>query len=189
MIAPVHSFDQLRYLGVTDLVRIPASAFPKDADGILSRECPECESRFKVWVADETDDTGPDALDEGLSDDEVLVKAEELRRYCPLCHQLVAGNKWWTPEQIEFAKEAISAAVQTKFHEMLKETADKSGGLLEFQGSGPPAMPSPPVEHDEVIVVVPPCHDADPLKVPKDWSNEVACHQCGVRYPVDLIRQ
>jgi hypothetical protein len=174
---------------MSDLVRIPNSAFPKDSDGFLSRECPECEGRFKVSVSDEPENDGVPARDEGLSDDEILTRDEEMQRYCPLCHQAVRGNRWWTPEQIEFAEEAISAAVQIKFQEMLKETANKAGGLLEFRSGGTPAMPSPPEESEGMILVAPPCHEEDPLKIPATWSDEVACHQCGVRYPVDVIRR
>lgn len=38
-----------------------------------------------------------------------------------------------------------------------------------------------------MLMVVPPCHEDDRLKVPNDWTAEVACHRCGVRYPIDLI--
>jgi hypothetical protein len=165
---------------VSDLARIPASAFPRDSDGFMSRECPECEGRFKVEVDDEAG--GSD-----LSDEEALAAAEAMQRYCPLCHAVVDGNKWWTPEQIEYAASAVSAVVQSKFQDMLEDTARQSRGILEFRRGAVPAVPAPPEETDGMLMVVPPCHEDDRLKVPDDWTAEVACHRCGVRYPIDLI--
>ena len=150
-----------------------------DSDGFLSRECPECEGRFKVKVAA--------AEEQQLPGEEAAAEADAMLLYCPLCHQLVEGNKWWTPEQLEFAKEIIGAAVSSEFQRMLSETASRSGGLLEFKGSPAPAMPSPPEEADGMVVVTPPCHEGDPLKIPGDWTRDVACHICGVRYPVDVV--
>ena len=167
---------------MSDIVSIPASAFPRDTDGFLSRECPACEGRFKVKVDDQAEDR-PD-----VSKEEMLAEADAMRRYCPLCHQLVEGNQWWTPEQLEFATDAIGAAVQLEFQRVLRETAQNSNGVLEFQGGPPPAIPSPPEESDDMALVTLPCHEEDPLKVPEGWTQEVACHVCGFRYPVDVVR-
>lgn len=169
---------------MSDLVRIPAAAFPRDLDGFLSRECPSCEGRFKLEVA--ADDAGAEASD--LSDEEAVAEAESMQRYCPLCHEPVEGNRWWTVEQIEYAREAISASVQSQFQDMLEDTTRQSSGVLTFRRGDVAAVPSPPTEDETMVMVIPPCHEDDRLKVPDDWTGEVACHRCGVRYPGALIR-
>jgi len=166
---------------VADIVSIPVSAFPRDGDGFLTRECPECEGRFKVKV-DPVDDH------QELTKEEKRAEADAMLRYCPLCHQLVEGSKWWTSEQLEFAKEIVGVAVKSEFQRMLRQTASRSGGLLEFKAGAVPAMPSPPEEADGTVIVTLPCHEDDPLKIPGGWTQEVACHVCGVRYPVDVVR-
>jgi hypothetical protein len=148
----------------------------------MSRECPECEGRFKVEVDDEADDDGSHP-----SDEEALATAEGMQRWCPLCHALVEGNKWWTSEQIEYAASAISAALQSKVQDMFEDTARQSRLVLEFRRGAVPAIPAPPEETDGMLMVIPPCHEDDRLKVPDDWTADVACHRCGVRYPIDLI--
>jgi hypothetical protein len=169
---------------MSDVVRIPASVFPTDLHGFLSRECPSCDGRFKV----EVDPHGAGAEDSDVSDEEAVDEAESMQRYCPLCHELVEGNQWWTVEQIDYAKDAISAAVVTNFQDMLEDTARQSDGGLTFRRGDIARVPLPPAEIETMIIVVPPCHEDDRLKVPDEWTGDVACHRCGIRYPVDLIR-
>lgn len=174
----MRSYNEL----VSDLVRIPASVFPRDSDGFLSRQCPACGERFKLKVKLDDESIGHE-----LTDEETLSEAAEMRRYCPLCLQLVEGNNWWTPEQIHYAKEAIGFVVAVKFQEMLRRTADQSGGFLQYSGGDRPIEPNPPEEQEGMMIVAPPCHENAVAKVPEGWSNEVACYECGVRYPVDLL--
>ena len=68
-----------------DLVRIPASVFPRDSDGFLSGECPVCERTFKVRFDEEAESAGQELSDEEASDD-----ADRMRRFCPLCHELAS---------------------------------------------------------------------------------------------------
>lgn len=166
-----------------ELVRVPASVFPRDSDGFLSRECPICERTFKVRFDGETESAGAE-----LSDEEASVEAEQMRCFCPLCHELVDGNRWWTPAQLEYARALVFSAIHQHFHQVLADTARTSGGLLEFRAGASPTQPLPPSESEDMIIAVPPCHADDPVKVPPDLVGEVACHRCGVRYPIDLIR-
>lgn len=175
-----HPFGYHRQM--PDLVRIPASVFPRDSDGFLSRECPVCERIFKVRF-----DGGAESAGAELSDEEATIEAEQMRRFCPLCHELVQGSRWWTPAQLEYAKALVFSAVHEQFQQMLADTTRSSGGVIELRAGSSPSEPQPPEESEDMIIVVPPCHEDDPVKVPVDFVGEVACHRCGVRYPVDLI--
>jgi hypothetical protein len=166
-----------------DLVRIPASVFPRDSDGFLSRECPVCERTFKVKFDENAESAGQE-----LSDEEASVEAGQMRRFCPLCHEFVEGSKWWTPAQLEYTEALVFGAVHEQFQQMLADTARSSGGVLEFRASRPPSEPMPSEESEDMIIVVPPCHEDDSVKVPGDFVGEVACHRCGVRYLIDVIR-
>jgi len=63
------------------------------------------------------------------------------------------------------------------------------GGLIsiEVKRTEPAAVPQPS-EPTDMIRLDFPCHPAEPVKVPDDWTGEVACMVCGVRYPIGLVR-
>jgi len=150
-------------------------------EGFLRRECPHCERQFKVRVQ---------------QPDDVLEEHEltelELTNFCPLCHEPAPANTWWTKEQIEYQNQVTTAAVSDELHGMLTRTF---AGLNQPRGpfrveiernevEEPKSLDEP---HD-MIRVDPPCHQETPLKIPVTWGRDVACFECGIRYPVDVIR-
>lgn len=62
-----------------------AVSIPNDADGYLVRECPKCESYFKVTLG-----TG--------------ITTGEPQCRCPYCGEVGSPDAFWTPGQIEYAR-------------------------------------------------------------------------------------
>ena len=73
----------LRQLG--DQFSIP---IPRDENGYLGRECPECERYFKI-----TPGTG--------------LSGENLPCHCPYCGHTASQDKFFTKDQIEYAKSVV----------------------------------------------------------------------------------
>lgn len=150
-------------------------------DGFLRRECPHCERQFKVGVQPQGD-----ALMSQESEE------EDITHFCPLCHQPAPASAWGTKEQLDHARQLAMSEFTDQIHGMLDRMfsgLNQPGGLVRVE-----------VEHSEVeepksldephdmVRVNPPCHEETPLKIPENWMGDVACFECGVRYPVDLIR-
>ena len=76
--------------------------FEPDEEGFFGRECPECESYFKI------------VLGTGL-------KGEGLPCHCPYCGHVDSMDQFWTQDQIEFAKSyALQQAGQLVYDELKK---------------------------------------------------------------------
>ncbi|HEV7678625.1 MAG TPA: hypothetical protein VGQ42_08655 [Candidatus Dormibacteraeota bacterium] len=161
---------------MSDLVRIPLSVLPHD-EGFLRRRCPRCDGEFKVEDGDRDDD----ATD---------VDSEESGReyFCPLCHSSAEGF-WLTPAQEEYIQEAVQAATAHMLEQALQDGLGRGqgGGLVTFDLQ-PSEIdePIPPDEPHDMMLIGVPCHPVR-LKVPEDWTGDVACHICGVRYPLDVV--
>lgn len=157
---------------------IPIS-LPLDKDGFLRRECPSCLRQFKWWHSP-ADDQGKEPVQppEGY--------------YCPYCHEHTEPGSWWTEEQLEYAKAMMMAeALQPELRRFKRnvESANDLGSLVHLSVSLPPmARPEPLTEPDDMVRVDLPCHLEEPLKVADDWTGEVACLVCGIRYPVELVK-
>jgi hypothetical protein len=137
---------------------------PLDSDGFLRRECPACEQQFK-WRA-----SGPD--------DEV----EHVDQYfCPLCGRPAGPDAWWTHEQLENAKAAIVPealqAVQDALGQAFKGNRSVSFKPATDLGAAP--VPKPLHEPDDMVIVEPPCHVSEPVKVPDDAPSPYYCLVCG----------
>jgi len=90
--------DHLRRLGKG--VSVP---IPRDADGFLGRECPEkaCEGYFKVKPG-----TG--------------LTGRDLSCHCPYCGHRDSSDKFFTQEQIEYAKSIVLGEVTNALRADLK---------------------------------------------------------------------
>src|SRR4051812_35085010 len=77
--------SHLRRLG--NQISVP---MPRDADGLLGRECPapKCESYYKIQPG-----TG--------------LTGEHLPCHCPYCGHTAAPNQFFTDAQIEYAKSVV----------------------------------------------------------------------------------
>lgn len=147
-------------------------SLPLDS-GFLRRECPTCRRAFKWWshdAAGEPADAEPASF-----------------YFCPYCGTQADLDSWWTDEQLAFAEASIAGPAARWVGDELENLAqDVSGGLLSVSVSrGPePAPPDPLIEPTDMVIVEPPCHPNEPLKVAEDWASALHCLVCGSRFSV-----
>lgn len=157
-----------------------AISLPLDKDGFLRRECPSCLRQFK-WSPT------PPAREHG---DEAARPPEFY--FCPYCYEKAGPASWWTKEQLEYAKAMTMAeTVQPELRRFKRDVEFTSapGSLVHVSVSLPPmSRPEPLTEPDDMVRLDVPCHPEEPLKVANDWTEEVACLVCGIRYPVELVK-
>ena len=170
---------------------------PLDSDGFLRRECPSCERQFK-WRPTQSEET--DLSEVGDGDSDTLNESQGANAapefyYCPYCYDPGALNAWWTQEQLAYGRELAAAEV---LGPELRDLADsmmrlnRSGGLVGVHVDvNMPILsrPEPLTEPDDMVRVDFPCHLDEPLKIDEAWDEEVACLLCGIRYPVDVVRE
>lgn len=106
-------------------------SFETDAEDFISRSCPECEVRFKAKVTD----------------------GETEISFCPFCKH--EGNRWETPEQLEYGKAfAAKQVVQPHFDKLdraLKGLGRAGGGGLSVKVTGKmPDLKVPPKPTERV---------------------------------------
>lgn len=148
-----------------DDISIPVTV-PLDSDGFLRRECPTCERQFKWFVHSEAD---PDA--------------ELVDQYCcPLCGIPAGLDSWWTPEQLDYAQRAagpdIDRLVQDEVNRAFKGVKGLSFKPNRNFTFGIDA-PDPLIEPDDMVIVEPPCHPNEPIKVPEEATERLHCLICG----------
>lgn len=140
---------------------------PLDSDGFMRRECPNCEQQFK-WRLSQTDDP-----------------VEHVDQYyCPLCGQAAGVDSWWTREQVEHAQAVIRPEAMRQVQDMLSD-AFRGNKNIRFKPSGHLAdMPTPSAlyEPDDMVILEPPCHTAEPVKVPEGAEAPFYCLICGEPY-------
>ena len=149
-------------------ISIPVS-LPVDQDGFLRRECPTCEQQFK-WYAH----------GEGDSDAEI---ADQY--FCPLCGAPSGVDTWWTPAQLEFAQSSAGPALEQHVQGLIADAFEGIRGMdfkpdRNFSLDIPP--PEPLTEHDDMVIVEPPCHPNEPVKVPETATDRVHCLLCGAAF-------
>lgn len=136
-------------------------SLPLDVDGFLRRECPTCEQQFK-WF---------DGRTEGVPDDYVYPDVH----WCPLCGKSAVLDQWWTPAQLEYARDAAAGP-------MLDELVSELGPAFTVEGHSD--VPDPLVEPDDMVIIAGPCHPWEPVKVPDEASAPFFCLVCGEAYAV-----
>jgi len=145
-------------------------SLPLDFDGFLRRECPNCERQFK-WHHGKTNEA-PDGY------------VYPPVRWCPLCGQSAALDKWCTPAQAEYASDFAMGAAIDQLGEELKDAVHGSKFLKIELSNDRFEVPDPLVEPDDMEMIAPPCHTWEPVKVPEDSSAPYYCLLCGEAYAV-----
>lgn len=150
---------------VTEDFSIPVS-IPLDEDGFLRRECSTCEQEFKWFNHDQGD---PDA--------------EQVDQYfCPRCGELSGPGSWWTSAQLEYAQAAAQPEIDQYIQDSLTDAFNGVKGMTfkanQNWGSDS-ANPDPLIEPNDMVIVEPPCHPNEPLKVPDGATDRVHCMVCG----------
>ena len=142
-------------------------SLPLDSDGFLRRECPHCETEFK-WFDGRADDCPDDFVDESLVT-------------CPLCGRAATPDAWWTKDQLDLAQQSASAAFMLELRDGL--SGMPKNDLIRFEMSGDePDPPDPLTEPDDMVIVEPPCHYWERVKVPEEAVGPFYCTVCGGAY-------
>jgi len=148
-------------------------SLPVDEDGFLRRECPSCERQFKSYFG-ETADRPEDFL-------------EPENYFCPYCGEPSGHDTWWTKQQLEYMQ---SAAVGPMLEEVTDELGRAFGNIrndfikFDVKPPDPPEPPMPLIEPNDMLMVAPPCHRFEPIKVLEDWTEPLNCFMCGDSFTV-----
>lgn len=129
----------------------------------MRRECPKCEREFK-WHYGPTDERPSDFNDPPVY-------------YCPLCGRESDPDEFFTQEQAEFA----TGYVMLPAMEELEAEMKGAGFNFKIDSIDPP---DPITEPDDMLIVAPPCHAWEPVKVPDESTAPYYCLLCGEAYAV-----
>ena len=146
---------------------------PLDSDGFLRRECPHCLGEFK-WHHGPVDDQS-----------EEQEQAEIPSVYhCPLCSATANLDSWWTQEQLRFAEESAAGPAMNEIQNALARALHNNKHITFEPGRGD--GPLPPValhEPDDMTILAPPCHPAEPIKIPESrLGTAIYCLSCGTAF-------
>ncbi|GAA2816808.1 hypothetical protein GCM10010441_46680 [Kitasatospora paracochleata] len=136
-----------------------------DPSGFLRRECPSCGDEFK-WFYGETADRPEDFL-------------EPENYFCPYCGTPSGKDSWWTPAQLDFIHSAASGPIVDQLEQEI------SGFGLKFSRDATPDLSAPPNDPDDMMMVEPPCHPFEPLKIHEEWTSPIHCLMCGSTFTVN----
>lgn len=94
------------------------------------------------------------------------------------------GDSWWTPAQLERAKNVVTQEFVKpeleKFARNIRDSSRRSGGLIKMDvKTDLPPEADPLVEVDDMRRVDFTCHPGEPVKVLDEWTAEVHCLICG----------
>jgi len=129
---------------------------PVDEEGMLGRECLECEEYFKIKLG-----TGLDTT----------------YCHCPYCDYEGEGDTFWTPEQIEYAQsialnQVINKHITPAFDKLRKSFRDLErrtrGGMIEFKFRSSNDNLNLPVKYNSE----------------KELETTVTCNNCGLVFSV-----
>jgi hypothetical protein len=139
---------------------------PLDDDGFMRRECPHCLREFK-WHHGPTE-----ARPEGMADPPVY--------HCPRCGDPARPDEWWTQEQLAFTEQLVTGHALREATEMLENSVrDSKSVTFKPPRDDAPEPPEALHEPNDMIIVGPPCHPWEPIKVPEDATTRAFCLICG----------
>ena len=149
-------------------IEIPVT-IPLDNDGFLRRECPTCEEEFK-WYEHEEGDADAETVDQ---------------YFCPLCGVASGFDTWWTPVQLEYMEGIAGPTLDQAVHDMMTD-AFKGNEWISIKPDRNFSLdiPTPEtlVEPDDMLIVEPPCHPNEPVKVPESATASLHCLICGSQF-------
>lgn len=147
-----------------DDIRIPVQLL-LDNDGFLRRECPNCEREFKWFHHLEGDPDG-----------------EHVDQYhCPRCGGAAGPDTWWTPDQLAYMRSAAAPEIERAISDAFRgvkglKVSPNRNFQLDIDNPGQLTEP------DDMVIVEPPCHPNEPLKVPEEATSRVYCLVCGAPF-------
>ena len=140
--------------------------FPLDSDHFMRRECPSCATEFK-WHHGPTEARPADASDPP-------------QFACPLCGARAKHDAWFTQDQLRYQQQMVDFYAPDAVNAELKKMFGKN---YKPGRSNAPA-PTPLFEPDDMIIIEPPCHPCEPVKVREERadSGPLFCLVCGESY-------
>lgn len=141
-------------------------SLPLDNDGFLRRECPTCERQFK-WFSHSDGDQDAEHTDQ---------------YFCPLCGAPADTSQWWTPDQLTHAEATAGPEIERVLQDAFKDAFSGLKGIRFEPGDSGFDAPTIGVlvEPDDMVIVEPPCHPNEPIKVPNEAADHlVHCLICG----------
>lgn len=144
--------------------------FPLDADGFIRRECPACTEQFK-WHYGPTESRPPEAVDPPMYT-------------CPLCGRPAGPDQWWTQEQIQYQQEVKNFYAGDIVNDAMQQAFRGSKSIKYTPGKNTAPAPTALHEPNDMIIVQPPCHPWEPVKLPQERadSGPLHCLVCGETY-------
>lgn len=148
---------------MSDEIRV---AVPLDSDGFLRRECPNCQREFKWFYHSEGDPNAEPAT----------------QYFCPLCGVAAGPGSWSTPAQLDLVHDCAGPAIGQVLNDALADAFKGIKGVTfkpNSSSSLDTGTPRPLIEPDDMVIVEPPCHPNEPLKVPEEATGSIYCLICG----------
>jgi len=128
---------------------------PRDDEGYVRRQCPQCEREFKILIQDVDEDT----------------PTQSLALHCPYCGRPSPPDQFWTNEQVE--------SIQAEAGQLMLGDLKRRGFDVSIN---PP--PPPLVEPNDMTAVASPCHPDEPVKISEIWDGPIYCSTCGQAFTV-----
>ncbi|GAB4659578.1 hypothetical protein MOKP64_18790 [Mycobacterium avium subsp. hominissuis] len=140
--------------------------FPLDADGFLRRQCQSCRGEFK-WHHGPTPTRPDTAIDPGMYT-------------CPLCGTPAPHDQWSTEDQPRYQQETVDFYAVDAINDELK----RAFGRNYKPGMNTAPAPMPLHEPNDMLIIEPPCHPWEPVKVPQQRADSglLHCLVCGETY-------
>jgi Zn finger protein HypA/HybF involved in hydrogenase expression len=131
---------------------------PRDEDGFLGRECPECEAYFKVEPGT------------GVSGDNPC--------HCPYCGHSAVQNHFFTKDQVAYSRSIALRKVRQAFQHDLDDFARSlnSGSSGSSRGSGLRISMHTTVKHSPLPSIR---HYRE-----KELETKVVCERCSLHYAI-----
>jgi endogenous inhibitor of DNA gyrase (YacG/DUF329 family) len=141
--------------------------FPVDEDHFLRRECPGCGQQFK-WHHGRTESRPDDAVDPP-------------RFTCPLCGNPGDHEQWLTQDQQLYLQQVSEFHAQDAINAAMKDAFRGSRGITYTPGRSTSPAPTTLHEPNDMLIVEPPCHPWEPIKVPQQDADRgpLYCLVCG----------
>ncbi len=143
---------------------------PLDDDGFVRRECPHCENEFK-WHHGPTEDRPPGGIDPPVY-------------FCPLCGESAQPDQWWTPGQVQYQQQFVLSHLHEEVEQGFKDAFRGVKGWTFKPGRNEEPTPDSLHETNDMMLVQPPCHPWEPIKVPEERVGPIYCLQCGQPFAV-----
>ena len=142
---------------------------PLDDDGFLRRECPHCSQQFK-WHHGPTAERPPGEVDPPVY-------------FCPRCGNPAASDQWFTQEQIAYMQNALAGPALREATDAIEKAFRGAKGITFKRSSfDEPEPPATLQEVNDMLLVAPPCHQWEPIKVPEEAAGEIHCLICGTAF-------